>query len=129
MVTSLVFLLVVGWALGWLVARSLVAEPVRKLFSSLTLALEERHGFRSIDWLILTCAYWTSRFLSGVTHCTACSGFWIGLGLSAWGQVVGVHSPLTALGTGLAVMGVNAVVDGVLEACLAIAYGDSNDGK
>lgn len=128
MVTSLVFVLVVGWSLGWLVARSLVAEPVRRLFAALTLTLEERKGFRSFDWLVLTCAYWPTRFLSGVTHCAACSGFWIGILLATFGGIVGVHSPLTPLGTGLAVMGVNAVVDGVLEACLSIAYGDSNDG-
>lgn len=125
MVTGLIFLLVVGWGLGWLVARSLIAEPGRRVAAELAKALEDRSEHRGFDYAVLTVSFYAVRMLSGAIHCTACSGFWIGLFLGCFGEELGVDSPLSPVASGIAVMGANALVDGVLEACLTIAYGDA----
>ncbi len=59
-------------------------------------------------------------FLSGVTHCAACSGFWFGCGLGLFGGYLGVQSPWGVLSTGIVVMGINALVDSVIAAGIAV---------
>jgi hypothetical protein len=126
-VAGVIFLVVVGWGLGWLVARSLVAEPVRRVAAELVSALEDRSSLRGFDYAILTVSYYAMRGLSGAIHCAACSGFWIGVLLGSFGHELGIDSPLSPIGSGVAVMGANALLDGVLEACLTIAYGETHE--
>lgn len=128
MFTSLFFVLVAGWGIGWFVARSLVASPIRLVAAELAAATKDRGEFRSFELTVLTVVYWVSSFLAGVTHCAACTGFWAGCALALWGSHLGLHSPLSVVGTGLAVMGANALLDGVLAACLTIADGDQTHG-
>ena len=122
--------LLAGWGLGWLVARSKVAEPVREGL----VALKGRLDANLAAWrasaesymaapladrdrmarpAILPAAWFAwplAAFLAGVTHCAACSGFWIGCALGAFRPADGAGIG-GALLTGVCVMGANAALD------------------
>lgn len=129
MFASLSVLLLLGWSLGWLVARSAVAAPVRGFLLMLD---QETLAWRRVSGglrLFVAAIHYPSAFLAGVTHCAACSGFWLGLGLSAVAGDLGLSTALPAPVLGVAMMGVNALADAVLAGFLGLAdRGDARHG-
>ena len=118
----LLLMLLLGWSLGWLVARSVILEPVRGLawrVDQATAAWREEPA--RVDRLVLGGIHYGAAFATGVLHCAACSGFWIGLALCAWGESRGTPSPLPLFAHGLVTMGTNALADAVLAGFLGLA--------
>lgn len=122
--------LLVGWGLGWFVARSTLLAGMREALAqwrdrALRAVISEEQGpepdpivrKRLARRARLRAAL--PRFAAGLVHCAACSGAWIGC-------AIGIHAPLIgagaggALATGVIVMGVNAVLDGLTGAASAI---------
>lgn len=115
--------LLVGWGLGWLVARSVVGATGRGMLVAWRDAIEAEwrpvaDAGRPVPWRAIGTAA-LSSFLAGVTHCAACSGFWIGCGIGFRWPIAGTGL-VGALATGAAVMGANALLDGILSAAGAI---------
>ena len=106
--TALLLLVLVGWGLGWLTVRSTIFARPRDWIYSVAI---ESTSFSLKSALL--------AFASGVTHCAACAGFWIGavLSLNRWGLptvLPGVHPLFEALASGAIVMGFNALADAAL---------------
>ena len=127
---NLALLLVLGWSLGWLVARSAILAPVRSLVWRVDQATMEWHELTTRTGRAAGAAlHYVAAFLTGVFHCSACSGFWIGLGLAAWGADAGLASPLPFFAHGLVTMGANALADAMLAGALGLAaLGETDDG-
>lgn len=123
--------LLLGWSLGWLVARSVILEPVRSRIWRLdqgTIGWRQAEG-GVVGRTLAGVLHYALAFLTGVSHCSACSGFWIGLALHTWGEAYGLPpAPLPLFALGLVVMGTNALVDAVLVGALALSDRGSVDG-
>lgn len=144
-VTRIATTLLIGWGLGWLVARSVLFEPGRAMLASVADKINPalaptRHAMAlaaSDDALsrssaisefmkipkvsiIVRAAAAVFLLLYYLSHCAACSGFWIGLALARAGWGLGPTWG-AALETGVAIMGVNAIIDSWLSANLARA--------
>ena len=137
-------LLIVGWSVAWIVARSAIAAPIRRwvpaLLSMPIATIEVYISSRKTDLApTAPIATWVNIFFSDLISCMACSGFWIGLllaifdwnvfdvdparwyGAPAW---VSQHS---AILTGIMICGVNAALDPIVGA--AVVYATSTIGK
>jgi hypothetical protein len=123
----LVLYLLLGWSLGWLVARSVILEPMRALLWRVDQATAEWASYPARhERLVGGIIHYVAAFLVGVAYCAACSGFWLGLGLAIAGESRGTPSPLPIFAHGLVTMGVNALADAVLAGFLGLA-GKAND--
>lgn len=136
---NIVLLILVGWGLGWLVARSKIAAPIRDTaldwnieFIDASRAMVREAGLDPDTatfsdglradvppdfgrrYAPVGLGVVASGFLSGVLHCAACSGFWIGLALS-------VPLDLPWWQGGVIVMGANALLDAAVTALAAYA--------
>lgn len=136
-VTFLLMLVLVGWGLGWLVARSVILGPVRLALMGVADLLDptiphlrqvqaleaagDELGAARLDLVrprvplarrVLVLPF---ALVSGLAHCSACAGFWIGIVLArnAWGLGPTWRD---ALATGVVIMGVNALADTWLSA-------------
>lgn len=129
-VTRIATTLLIGWGLGWLVARSVVLEPARHVIESVygqtrnlwSMTLGQHLALGRIRYVTLPGAltHPAVAFAYGLIHCAACSGFWIGLALARAGWGLGPTWG-AALETGVAIMGANALIDSWLSANLARA--------
>lgn len=125
---SLFIVLLLGWSLGWLVARSAILGPLRdtvRAFADASTRLREI--FSETGKLPADAERWQARWLmrlrwplnvfADLIHCAACSGFWIGIVLA-----LAVGSPLPWWATGLAVMGTNAIIDALVNVAVAATH-------
>lgn len=119
---QLVVTLLVGWGIGWCVARSEIMEPLRSFLAGWKARLEAdlpaKVAAGGVPGMGDVLAAAVVPFLSGVTHCAACFGFWTGLALGAWRPVAG-DGLAGALATGISVMGVNATLVALVGAAAA----------
>jgi hypothetical protein len=108
-------LLLVGWGLGWFIARShlgglVVREPLDDASARAIARARARGG-----WVWLPAAA-ILGFVSGMVQCAGCSGFWLGLGLGCLWPLPAVPGLAGVLATGFAVMGCNALLDAITGA-------------
>jgi hypothetical protein len=128
--------LLLGWGLGWLIARSLILSAARDTLYWWISQLDARPHFDRIASLAQRAEalkyeghpdlrpMWMRRLQLGMgmfanlIGCSACSGFWIGIVLARLGLGLG-DTWGRALVTGVCVMGVNALADAWLSAQIA----------
>lgn len=125
----LVLYLLLGWSLGWLVARSVILEPIRRTAWRVDQATAGwAESVTRVDRAVLGAVHYLAAFLTGVLYCAACSGFWLGLGLAVLGEQRGTPSPLPLFAHGLVTMGVNALADAILAGFLGLAAKEADHG-